>query len=398
MVISTDPDSWFLDEHQINRDPPYTAGNHVTPLVDGAAYMADLYNKFQCMGAGDYLHLTAWRISPQERLLRDGTDDRSFLEIIRDLIGNGVHVRAMIWHFPGSEIGHFIGPAHARGNIEFVSSVNNMRHRNGVAILDNRLPRGVFSSHHQKTAILNSGGTDYAYVGGTDIAVDRWDTPMHNSSRERTKRRYAAWHDVQSVICGPAVGQIWDNFTKRWNDSTSPHPRTMAPGGLTPPTIDLSTRPVNMVGTGSHFIQVLRTFAGSVYNFCPHGEQTVRAAYEKAIDKAEHYIYIEDQFFWPCSVVNKLGEAADRGVKIILVLACKSRSLINPWYNYLRNEALEHIRACHPGNVFVYNLQQRPDGNSIYVHSKLIIVDDCFSVLVRQTSTREAWPPTQSFR
>ena len=41
----------------------------------------------------------------------------------------------------------------------------------------------------------------------------------------------------------------------------------------------------------------------------PYGEQTVRQAYLKAIGKAEHYIYIEEQFPYMCDVAVAIGNA-----------------------------------------------------------------------------------------
>lgn len=49
---------------------------------------------------------------------------------------------------------------------------------------------------------------------------------------------------------------------------------------------------------GTHHVQVLRTLVcEGVYPFAPDGGQTLRLAYEKAIDRAQHYVYIEDQYF-----------------------------------------------------------------------------------------------------
>lgn len=376
------PDNWFLNDHLTPRVPPYTSGNLVVPLVDGAAYMRDLHQHLSAMGMGDYMHLAAWRLTPSEQLIRGHDVSSPFLEQVKDMISNGVEVKAIVWHFPGSELGILPGIAIANGNIKFVRGINEMASHHGIAILDNRLCRGVFSSHHQKAIVLKSQGVDTAYVGGTDIAVDRWDTPLHNSPPERTKKRWDAWHDVQCRVQGPAVIQLWDNFTERWNDLTPPHPRSLAPGGHTPPPIDQSIRPAYIQGNGTHHVQLLRTLAGqNVYSFAPNGEQTVRLAYERAIDLAEHYVYVEDQYLWPCSVVDKLGQAAARGVKIIIVVAHKFELGRNPWYNHLRYQALEKIRGDYPENVFVYTLQQHNLGVDIYVHSKLMIIDDIYAAI-----------------
>lgn len=376
------PDNWFLNEHQIPRTPHYTSGNLVVPLIDGEAYMRNLHQHLSAMDTGDYLHLAGWRLTPSEQLVRDRDASGPFLEQMKDLISKGVAVKAMIWYFPGSGLGFIPGLSHANGNIRFVRGINEMSSPLGIAILDNRLRGRVLSSHHQKAIVLRSQGVDCAYVGGTDIALDRWDTPLHNSPPERSEGHFDAWHDVQCLVHGPAVAQIWDNFTERWNDRTPPHSWSLAPGGDIPPLIDVSTRPAQTGYTGTHHVQVLRTLpSGNVYSFAPNGEQTIRLAYERAIGLAEHYVYVEDQFLWPCSVVDKLSSAAARGVKVVLVLARKYGHGLNRWHYHLRYQALEKIRNNYPENVFVFHLQQPNLGSDIYVHSKLMIVDDRYAAI-----------------
>src|SRR5207245_2814311 len=75
-----------------------------------------------------------------------------------------------------------------------------------------------------------------------------------------------------------------------------PGPRTGVPPRI-------SATPSGGPGISTHNLQVLRTLACGVYSFAERGEQTVRLAYERAIERGEHFVYIEDQFLWPCSLV-----------------------------------------------------------------------------------------------
>jgi phosphatidylserine/phosphatidylglycerophosphate/cardiolipin synthase-like enzyme len=120
-----------------------------------------------------------------------------------------------------------------------------------------------------------------------------------------------------------------------------------------------------------------------VYSFLPGGEQTVRLAYEQAIDKAEHYVYIEDQYAWPCSLGEKLNQAAKRGVKVILVLAHEyDDPKLKIVHNDLRHDDfLDTVRDGAAANVFVYHLQQTGDGPDIYLHAKTMIVDDRWAAI-----------------
>ena len=51
------------------------------------------------------------------------------------------------------------------------------------------------------------------------------------------------------------------------------------------------------------------------------GENTIALAHERAISRAEHFIYVEDQYVWPCSLVEPLEHALARGVHVLLVVA-----------------------------------------------------------------------------
>ncbi len=130
--------------------------------------------------------------------------------------------------------------------------------------------------------------------------------------------------------------------------------------------------------------KLLRTLAcKGTYSFLKDGEQTVRLAYERAIDLAEHYIYIEDQYLWPCTLVKKLNAALRRGVKVIFVTSHEydAKALVMV-HNDMRHDIfLDEVRAGAEANVFVFHLQRPSDGTDIYVHSKLMIVDDCYAAV-----------------
>ena len=346
----------------------------MAPLIDGKAYLESLSKDLSAMSDADRFYFAGWRVTPGLKLLGPGSSGPSFVQEVLEAIGRGVNVRAMHWYPPGSALGPIPGLKHPKGNIEFIRAINDLGTHNGAGILDARLRNGVPSSHHQKLVLFDSKVGSRAYLGGIDICSVRWDTPDHNRPRGRVGGKHDAWHDIQCMVQGPAVAQLWDCFAARWNDSNRPHGTSLAPGGDVPPTISPAERPAQDDAPGTHHVQVLQTLAGgSVYPFAPGGEQTIRLAYEKAIGLAEGYIYIEDQYFWPCSLDDSLRDAAARGVKIVLVLAHKG---LGPWHNWLRQQALERVRAISPENVFVYHLQRPDFGSDIYVHSKLMIIDD----------------------
>lgn len=377
----TSAEYWFLDNDVIPRSPAFTSGNKVTPLIDGAAYMANLQSLMAEMVHGDYFSLAGWRVTPQAGLLGGTGSTHSIENAVSTLVKKGVTVRTMLWYVLGSGLGRVAMASHARENMRFTRTVNQLDGNNAAAIIDKRLP-GSNAAHHQKSVVLSSRGTLYAFVGGTDICADRWDTPEHDSPPERIRGKYNAWHDLQCRIQGPATADIWDCFVSRWNERTDPHAGWFVPGRTVPVTISQDERPPINTSFGTHDVQVLQTLAsGGTYGFAPDGEQTVRLALEKAIDRAEEFIYIEDQYLWPCTLTEKLGEAAARGVKIILLLAHRFGYFLDPWHNALRHQALQEIKSREPGNIYVYHLQQAGSDSDIYVHSKVTIIDDIYAAV-----------------
>lgn len=388
-MADTDPNSWFLSEGEVASSPAFTSDNEVSPLIDGEAYFSHLAARLAGQGAGDYFHLSAWRATETLQLEPTVPGAPTLLDLVTDLVSRGVTVRALTWLAGPGGSGSGSGSTGVTPSSQLAENIDFVRDANAAgatAVLDNRT---VFaSSHHQKTAALRSDGQDWAYVGGIDIAPDRWDTPDHDQAPGRTQEGFDGWHDVHCAVRGPAVAQVWQNFTDRWNDPTPANAVPTLPGPTVPaPITDPAPAPASF---STHHVQLLRTLACGPYSFLPGGEQSVRLLYEQAVDRAEHYVYIEDQYFWPCvgdltgagaGLATKLHDATVRGVKVILVLAHQNDlALTAPYHNQMQQDLLDLLRKDRPDNVFVYDLQN-DQGTDIYVHSKLMIVDDCLAVI-----------------
>ncbi|HEY2659535.1 MAG TPA: phospholipase D-like domain-containing protein [Caulobacteraceae bacterium] len=159
---------------------------------------------------------------------------------------------------------------------------DNPLHIAGVAITA-LTHAGVY---HEKIAAMQAAGQPpIAYVGGIDLNSDRLDTPNH--------RAYAPFHDVQVRLTGPSVAEVVTSFAER---------ATVA--GTTNPLV-LPSDP--LPDTGHHIVQLGRTrFApgggvgeGPAFPSAPAGEDTTYRAILAAIDAAQDYIYIEEQYFTP---------------------------------------------------------------------------------------------------
>jgi phosphatidylserine/phosphatidylglycerophosphate/cardiolipin synthase-like enzyme len=381
------PQDWFLTSSESRMQPAYTNGNTVHALVDGQAYMEKLSDSLQSLRSDGRLYISAWRITPQLRLLADQPTFPTIRDILSERVNAGNTIRSLFWYVPGS-IGDF-GVGHGDENLEIAQL---LEHLGAEVVLDDRLPSGTFASHHQKFIVLEDSNRQMAFIGGIDLALDRWDHPQHDEPAGRQRELFDGWHDVQAQIEGPAVAQLWDSFVERWNDSRRPNGAPFTAGNSTPNPISLSARP-SPIAAGTMHVQVLLTYPcqsrdhslqdQDVFPFAPHGDYSYEAALIKAIEAAEHFIYLEDQYFWPCRVVDALATAVARGVTVILLLTNKyDVPGLGPYHNYMRQSSIDQLKVGDPNRVFVYHLAQSGLGNhDIYVHAKTMIVDDRYVVI-----------------
>lgn len=173
---------------------------------------------------------------------------------------------------------------------------DNPLHIAGVAI-DALTHTGVY---HEKLAVTQTAGAPpVAYLGGIDLNSDRLDNPLH--------RACAPFHDVQVRLSGPVVADVVANFAER-----------AAMAGTTSPLV-LPSNP--LPSTGQHIVQLGRTrFAagpaeghGTPFPSAPAGDDSTHAAVLAAIDLAQDYIYIEEQYFTPdTEYVEHLVDAGKR--------------------------------------------------------------------------------------
>ncbi|MFF7216501.1 phospholipase D family protein [Streptomyces sp. NPDC008238] len=382
-VQTVAPEDWLLTGAEMGpfRSPAFTLGNMVLFFVDAEGYYDTLASRLDALTAGNRVLFAGWRFSPEQVLRPAVAGSPGILERLLKLRANGIVVRALVY---GSQ---FSTLPVRRPRVPSLPSKDNFDFRTALAaagaqaVLDARV--GEFGSHHQKCAVVQGSAAEdaAAFVGGIDICLDRWDNAAHGDLpiRQREpdflgkKISLPGWHDVQCAVFGPAVGQIWQSLVQRWNDPTPP---SRIDG--TPAPIPASEAPRPPATSGTQAVQVLRTLTcKGVYSFLPGGEFTVTAAYRKAIRRARHYIYIEDQYLWPSPLVDDLRAAAARGVQVILVTA---RDFDVPGlgdvHKAMRAEVLQRIAAAHPANVHCFHLEQAATTLQIYVHAKLMIVDD----------------------
>ena len=167
-----------------------------------------------------------------------------------------------------------------------------MNEAGGEALLDERVRRG--GCHHQKLLVVRRQGRsseDVAFVGGIDLCHGRRDDADHAGDPQAPPldEQYGSrppWHDAMVEIRGPAVSQVLDVFSERWDDPTpvdhrNPyrallHRRAHMPRHPEP----LPQRWDPPPPAGDHLVQVLRTYPAKrpAFPFAPEGERSSPAA------------------------------------------------------------------------------------------------------------------------
>jgi phospholipase D1/2 len=247
-------------------------------------------------------------------------------------------------------------------------------HPNVHFIFDNRHPFG--GSHHEKICIID-GKT--ALSGGIDLCDERWDTPHHffhdpRRSLLRKIENHGPYHDIAVQVTGPICGEIQNHIRDRWEAiSCIPFPKA--------PTFSHSSQ--------AHEVYLSRTFA-SVDGRKPVTRE-IEFLFRDLIRSAEKRILLEGQYYWSKEVndllIAKLVEKAGTGFELIVVLAdirkLKSLTKRMSFYELQLLQELELAARTTGarltlGSPYVFpplpNTGESP--KPVYIHSKLIVVDD----------------------
>jgi phospholipase D1/2 len=234
---------------------------------------------------------------------------------------------------------------------------------------DSRHPPGA--SHHQKIVVIDDS---LAFAGGMDIAGGRWDSPEHRAHDVRRSGKhgpYPASHDVQAIVDGDAARALAGIVRDRWFRATGTPIVDSGPNlSIWPERV----RPdVNDV-----FVGISRTDAGVDGNLvCREVEQL----HLDLIDAAREYIYIENQYLTSSVIVNALCRSleAGSGPEVLVVLPLKNLGWLEEHtIEVLRFQSIRQLRAAgHASRLRIcYPVVPDLDGESVAVHSKILVVDD----------------------
>ncbi|MEQ9327369.1 MAG: VTT domain-containing protein [Rhodospirillales bacterium] len=237
--------------------------------------------------------------------------------------------------------------------------------------LDDVLPVGA--SHHQKIVTIDDC---IAYSGGIDLTIRRWDSPDHRidnpDRRDPLGEIYRPFHDIQMAVDCDAAAALARMVRRRWLRAACDRPPKLSPGedcwpvGLDPDFEDVD-------------IAIARTFPPMEGR---PGIHEVEQLFCDSIIRAEHCIYIENQFLTADSIANSLIEClAEKPDLEVLIIApnvhqswLEERSMNVGRIRFMRklsdNGLDDRVRLVYPA------IPDDPTGEGVMVHAKLMIVDD----------------------
>jgi phosphatidylserine/phosphatidylglycerophosphate/cardiolipin synthase-like enzyme len=285
--------------------------------------------------------------------------------------------------------------------------------------LDSKAP-SLTSGFHEKITIIDN---QIGFCGGQDLSRDKWDTSDHDFDNPLRDPGGEPWHDVQAMVKGPILWDLIYHFNQRWvysiwkdiqqvkkivkASSIGSYLSSTSPSSLSA-TLSISDQ-------GDVDITALRTWKqlSEKNNESIDGDSSnsIQAWYDTMFRKAKHSIYIEDQFLFQDKaitriLVNRLRE--ERNLKII-TLGPMEPNLPGFIFSVISKESINHInnnlaalRKAGENRVRTYSLISQHNRfkerrKQIYVHSKLMIVDDKWITIGSANTDRDGFKDSTEF-
>jgi len=233
---------------------------------------------------------------------------------------------------------------------------------------DGKHPPGC--SHHQKIVVIDDR---LAICGGIDLTHDRWDTRDHEEGDPRriepSGKEYCPWHDATAMIDGEAARLLGELCRDRW---------LVATGETMEPIHDAGPRWIDDVDPDFRNIDVAVARTRAEYEECAEIRE-IEQLYCDMISRAENFIYSENQYFTSPKIAAAISERlAERPELEIVMIQPKTA---DGWIEQMamdgtRVRLTQMIGKNDPTNRFRIYYPVTDGGTPIYVHAKVMIVDD----------------------
>ncbi|KFZ20382.1 hypothetical protein V501_00174 [Pseudogymnoascus sp. VKM F-4519 (FW-2642)] len=373
--ITDDKRTRISSGHPFQSFAPERPGNDVKWYVDGRDYYWAVSIALE--RAKETIYIEDWWLSPELFMRRPPCFNQEWRldQILKRRAEAGVKIYVIVYR--EVEAALTCNSKHTKQVLQGICPVGSKGYGNIVVMrhpdhnrFENAADRTLYWAHHEKFVVI-----DYhtAFIGGLDLCFGRWDTHQHplvdvhlggifneiwpgqdfNNNRVMdfqnveewksnalSKAEYGRmpWHDVAMGVLGPCVVDIAEHFVLRWNlikrdkykrdgrynwlimegrdgpdEDLIGVQRPNFPVGeyVSHPLSPLSSKALGNRGTVH--AQVVRS--SSDWSSGILTEHSIQNAYSEVIRNAQHYIYIENQFFITATgdkqapIKNTIGKA-----------------------------------------------------------------------------------------
>jgi phosphatidylserine/phosphatidylglycerophosphate/cardiolipin synthase-like enzyme len=254
-----------------------------------------------------------------------------------------------------------------RGSTIF-TTLKWMRHPRIHTKLDGVHPTG--GSHHQKIVVVDDC---FAFCGGIDMTSDRWDTRKHadgDPHRVRPNGKpHGAWHDATTALEGKAAAALGEVARERWRRVTGDTIDPIASDGACWPTY---LKP--------HFLDMPVAISRTIPKLDEvEPVREIEKLYLDLIGSAKRFIYAESQYFASRRIAEAIGRrlAEQDGPEIVLINPVSADGWLEPIaMDTARARLFEALRRIDHQRRFRIYHPQTDAGAPIYVHAKIMVVDD----------------------
>ena len=334
-----------------------------TIIVDAEDYFR--HAREAMMGAKKRIMLIGWDFDARVSLVRDGYLDGEPAQVgdfILWLVERNPDLEIYLLRWSMGAIQSLF-----KGNTAF-KFLKWMRHPRIFTKFDSAHPLGA--SHHQKIIVIDD---QFAFCGGIDVTAERWDTRAHRDGDERrihpSGKPYGPWHDASSALQGPVAAALGELGRERWHRAGGAPLSAIT--GVEPWWPD--SLPVDFTDVE---VGIARTMAGW------NGAAEIREIENLFVDQiacARRYIYAESQYFASRRIAEAIAQRLDEenGPEIVVINPLSAQGWLEPVAMDTARArlvaALQHrdkwgrFRIYHPQTI---------GGQGIYVHSKMMIIDD----------------------
>lgn len=215
---------------------------------------------------------------------------------------------------------------------------------------------GILRSDHRKVLVVDG---EQATVGGMNMG-------KHYLGEQ-------SYHDLMVKMAGPEVRQVQREFLENWYEfRKEPIPPSL--DDQLKSEADLNASLAKLQASGQY-----RSTAGVQTLVTDDRQVDIERGLVKMIDEAEHEIQIEQAFFSDDTVIEHLGQAIMRGVKVNVVVAETPLAAgVFTAANLLSAYQLAKLKqAGAKGDIrlFTYSNPSGGGGDSNQIHAKAVSVD-----------------------